>query len=135
MTTPHHLALALAAALLLGACEPADSMPEEPATVGTCPNLARYGGYTYTNRLVTGQACRDYNEAGLNCSQQLELRGDGTATIVVTDIINRGTWAEDASTITTTWPRPADVVESIVFSKQPDTNDLVDEYGTVWTCS
>lgn len=135
MSRTRSLVLLTALMLVLGACDPADdTSPAGPTPPGPAPTAPTrtYVGYRYVNTLATGQVCEDLLENGINCTQWLLLDEAGRAEIMVTDIINTGTWLDQADTIETTWPNPGDVVPSIVFTKVEETPDLVDMFGTIW---
>ena len=92
----------------------------------------QYANYAYSNVLAEGELCEQWQETGVNCAQTLSLRADGSATIIVTDIINPGTWLDSPTQVETHWSAQGDVVEEIIFDKADNGSDLVDINGDTW---
>lgn len=67
----------------------------------------------------------------INCSADLAFCEDGTSFILLTDIINIGTYTETGSTIVTNWG-VGDVPPTIVFTVQSDGTVTDDIFGFVW---
>lgn len=96
------------------------------------PSSGSYAEATFDRILAEGELCEEWQEMGANCTQWLTLDSDGRATIVVTDIINGGTWTEDDAMVFTAWQPNGDVVPEIEYSKAENAIDLVDENGNTW---
>jgi hypothetical protein len=68
-----------------------------------------------------------------NCAPSMSLCADGSATILVTDIMNAGSYAETDDAITTTW-EAGDVPSEIEFAIADDGSTLEDDWqGWTWT--
>ena len=67
-----------------------------------------------------------------NCYPSVELCSDGRAVMMVTDIVNGGTYTKNDGTVTTSWPS-ADVPSQIVFQTTADGRGLTDDWqGWLW---
>ncbi len=85
----------------------------------------------YEHVLYTGQDCDDAMAAGMNCAQWVSFCPDGSAEIVLTDIINPGTYELDLDGLDASFPG-GDAPPAMRFDWDGD--DLVDEAtNNVWT--
>lgn len=68
-----------------------------------------------------------------NCVPSVHLCADGTADMLVTDILNSGTYVDNGDTIETMWGA-GDVPDTIVFTVSPDGTVLTDDWNQwEWT--
>jgi hypothetical protein len=70
---------------------------------------------------------------GVNCSQEVTLEPNGQATIVVTDILNEGTYVIDGDKLTITSDSPGDAAPTMRFTLAANRKSMTDEQGQVWT--
>ena len=68
----------------------------------------------------------------INCYQVLELCPDGSASLMLTDVIDPGTYQRDAEAITTMWG-DGGAPSEIVFDVVSPTELVDDAYGLTWT--
>jgi hypothetical protein len=81
--------------------------------------------------LFEGTDCDDALANGVNCAMWLSFCPDGSAEIILTDIVNPGTYTLDTDGIDTSW-EAGDAPAQMRFDWQGD--DLVEETsGLVWT--
>ena len=80
----------------------------------------------------TPEECDELVAQGVNCYQTVDFCPSGEATIVVTDILNRGTYSVSGATITASW-ETGDVPSDMGFTLDEDTDTLVDDLAAnVW---
>lgn len=110
---------------------------------GCSDNDDSHAGQTAVNPTINNQEHREFEhdafggqpcsaEPIFNCTEDLILCKDGSASIILTDIINSGTYTETDSTISTNW-EAVDVPMSIFFTKQEDFSLLDSTFGLTWT--
>jgi hypothetical protein len=78
------------------------------------------------------QEAQKKSGAWFNCSQTVSLYSDGTARIMVTDIINPGTYTVEKDKITVTPTRPSEFADPMIFTLTYNQRNLVDQYLQVW---
>jgi hypothetical protein len=106
----------------------------EQVTANLEPDASRFSEpRVYANPLFdTPEECDDLLAQGVNCWQVVDFCPSGEATIILTDIINAGTYAVDDATVTTEWD-VGDAPASIVFTLDANADTLTDDLdGAVW---
>ena len=76
---------------------------------------------------ATQQECDQAIRNGINCYQVLELCPDGMATLMLTDILNIGSYQRSGNAIETTWPTPGDTPDSVDFTHDAVNDTLTDQ--------
>jgi len=112
---------------LIAGCGSSDDQPVNPGVVNPQINSAENRRFEHDYFEV--EPCSP--DPIVNCTADLVLCKDGSATLLLTDIINGGTYTETSTSISTSWG-VGDAPESIVFSKQPDSTLVDDQFGLVW---
>lgn len=67
----------------------------------------------------------------MNCYQMAWFCPSGDAEIIVTDIINSGTYSIEDDAVSVEFAQPGDVAPLLTFTIQSD-DSLVDQYGVTW---
>lgn len=117
----------LSLAVLLAACGGDDEVaaPDAAASIDGAVAAHRYFEHVLP----------DCEPDGLvNCAPSVDFCDDGTVTMLVTDIVNDGTYTEAGDEIVGTFPT-ADVPETITFTFQGDDHEvLIDDWSSSeWT--
>lgn len=89
---------------------------------------------TYESAVFETQVeCEQAQSQGINCYRVLDLCPDGSAFVMVTDIVNPGTYTRSGTTIEGSFP-VGDVPETMTFEHNLMRDSLVDDtWGYVWT--
>lgn len=69
----------------------------------------------------------------INCYQVVELCTDGSAYLMLTDIIDRGTYVRGDGAIETTWEGASGAPPSVTFTVTSETTLVDDAYDLEWT--
>ena len=99
----------------------------DPDNVGTPESVLPHRSFEYP--FFELQDCP--TDPIFNCSADLTLCQDGSSYILVTDIINEGTYIETETTIFSNWEF-GDVPPEISFTVQSDGTLTDDVYGYTW---
>ena len=91
---------------------------------------------TYSHHLfITEKACLDAQRGGMffNCSQTAELNLDGTASVMLTDIMDIGTYEVSDNTVTINLREASDAPSKMTFIVDRTGRNLIREgTTTVW---
>lgn len=122
--------LLLGASLALGCGD--DAGTSAGADAATAPDASAPESVRYESPFYEDPAdCPD--DPLFNCTPSLELCADGTATMLVTDIINGGIHEREGEIIATEWG-PGDVPPEIGFTASDDGALLTDDWqGWDWS--
>ena len=67
-----------------------------------------------------------------NCQQTVDFEPDGTVRLVVTDIVNQGTYEIHLGRVVMRFPMPVDMGSGWRFEARAGGDLLVDQYGREW---
>ena len=82
-------------------------------------------GNTYMFALVSSEAaCEISLNNGINCAQLIEFTSSNTATVIVTDIANIGTYTIEGNTLKVLLEN-SDTENPMIFNVNPEANELV----------
>lgn len=68
----------------------------------------------------------------MNCTQTLTLRGDGTASVMFTDIMNSATYQITGKKLVVKRSTPGDMPEKMVFTMDETGRNLISSDLKVW---
>jgi hypothetical protein len=89
----------------------------------------------YVNEIfATPEECMDAQQEGANCTRIVQFCPDGSAAVMVTDIVISGSYEIDGASIAASW-RSGDVPSMMLFTQTSDTEILDDSFGLTWTWS
>jgi hypothetical protein len=85
----------------------------------------------------TDKACAAaMHSFGVNCFQEVDFEADGHATVIVTDIVNAGTYTIAGSVVTVTLDSlDGDAGEKLSFTLAKDQRTMTDAQKNVWSSS
>jgi hypothetical protein len=134
-------------ALLVGCAAPAlehqDATATHEAVVAPkglpAPAPAHFQAHTEFKRALfaTDKACEDaMRHFGVNCFQEISLEPDGSASVIVTDILNVGTYTIDDGSLTVTLESlDGDPGTKLHFTLRADRRTMTDDQKNVWSVS
>ena len=112
--------------------------PDECHVVGQPVELTLAASTTFAEQRIfvhslfaTEQECEDAQAAGMNCYQIMDLCPDGSGTMMLTDIINPGTYVLDGDTLTSSWSS-GDAPPTMVFEGASGDELTDDIWGYAW---
>jgi len=125
MTNPSILKIVLVSCMLIGCSSDNPSM-----SITDVSTLTNQDDHTYYEQvLAPGIDCT--NDGIFNCTADLYLCKDGSAFLLLTDIINSGTYVEVEGKIESQWGF-GDVPSQIDFVKQADLSVIDNSWGFTW---
>lgn len=125
MTNPSLLKIVLVSCLLIGCSS------DNPSATTTVTSFTNQDDHTYYEQVLSpGTECLD--DGIFNCTADFYLCKDGSAFLLLTDILNAGTYVEMEGKIESQWGF-GDVPSQVNFVKQADFSLIDDAFGFTWT--